>query len=90
VDVATRFALHELNGFPSWLPGLYVAYPKTVIDVVITEIDHELATDNPESESHYVLYDASWSGDWMWDRLAPLVVARLRKRRRASTICATY
>jgi hypothetical protein len=27
VDVgrATRFALRELNGFPSWLPGLYVA-----------------------------------------------------------------
>ncbi|MDX1296650.1 MAG: hypothetical protein R3260_00205 [Pseudomonas sp.] len=79
VDVATRFALLELNGFPSWLPALYIAYPETVIDVVITEIDHELATDSPECASHYVLYDASWSGDWMWDRLAPLVLTRLRK-----------
>jgi hypothetical protein len=78
-DIATRFALHELNGFPSWLPNLYVTYPQVVIDVVITEIDHELATENPESTSHYVLYDASWSGDWMWDRLASLVIARLRK-----------
>ncbi|NMG42885.1 hypothetical protein GPA22_03930 [Aromatoleum toluvorans] len=79
VEVATRYALRELNGFPSWLPSLYVVYPETVIDLVINEIDHELATEDPERESHYVLYDASWSGDWMWDRLAPLVLARLRK-----------
>ena len=78
-EIATRFALHELNGFPSWLPSIYVANPQTVIDIVIAEIDHELASDNSESGSHYVLYDASWSGDWMWDRLAPLVAARLRK-----------
>lgn len=79
VEVATRYALRELNGFPSWLPSLYVAYPETVIDLVITEIDHELATEDLEHESHYVLYDASWSGDWMWDRLARLVLERLRK-----------
>jgi hypothetical protein len=77
-DIATRFALHELNGFPSWLPSLYGAYPEVVINIVITEIDHELATENPESASHYVLSDASGSGNWMWDRLASLIVARLR------------
>lgn len=79
VEVATRFALRELNGFPSWLPGLYAVYPETVIDVVITEIEHELATEDPEHDSLYVLYAASWSGDWMWNRLAPVVCARLRK-----------
>jgi Amidase len=77
-DIATRFALHELNGFPSWLPSLYGAYPEVVINIVITEIDHELATEHPESASHYVLSDASGSGNWMWDRLASLIVARLR------------
>lgn len=78
-EVATRFALHELNGFPSWLPMLYATHPESVVDVVINEIDHELANENPELKSHYVLSDASWSGDWMWDRLAPLIVARLHK-----------
>lgn len=78
-EVATRYALRELNGFPSWLPGIYVTHSETVIDLVITEIDHELANQNPESESHYVLHDASWSGNWMWDQLAPLILARLRK-----------
>ncbi|ARS48135.1 hypothetical protein PSMEN_06935 [Ectopseudomonas mendocina] len=79
VDVATRFALLELNGFPNWLPALYMVYPETVINVVITEIDYELSTEEPERASCYVLSDASWSGNWMWDRLAPLLLARLRK-----------
>jgi hypothetical protein len=79
VGHATRFALRELNGFPSWLPGLYVAYPQTVIDIVLKEIDHEVEIENPESGSRNVLYSASWSGDWMWDRLAPYIATRLRK-----------
>lgn len=76
---ATRYALLELNGFPVWLPSLHVVHPQTVIDVVIAEIDHELAVEDPKSEGQYVLSDASWGGDWMWDRLAPLIVSRLRK-----------
>lgn len=78
-EIAVRFALHELNGFPSWLPSIYDAFPDVVTNFVMTEIDFELATEDPESQSHYVLYDASWSGAWMWDRLAPLIVARLRR-----------
>lgn len=78
-ELATRFALYELNGFPSWLPGLYAVYPETIIDIVIKEINYELANDNSENGSHYVLYDASWNGDWMWDRLAPLLLTRLSK-----------
>jgi hypothetical protein len=78
-EIATRFALHELNGFPSWLSSLYTAYPDTVIRVVIAEIDYELGTHTLETKSHDVLYDASWNGDWMWDRLAPFLVARLNQ-----------
>lgn len=78
-EKATRLAVQELNGFPSWLPVLYAAHPATVIDVIVAEIDHELATTAPNVESHYVLYDAAWSGDWMWDRLAPILLQRLRK-----------
>lgn len=78
-EIATRFALYELNGFPDWLPRLYSVHPQTIIDVVIAEIDYELATESPANDSHYVLSDASWSGDWMWDRLGPLILARLDK-----------
>ncbi|SFI37509.1 hypothetical protein SAMN04515618_12014 [Collimonas sp. OK307] len=83
VERATRFALRELNGFPSWLPGLHVADPQTVIDIILREIDHELETENPESGSRNVLYAVSWSGDWIWDQLAPYIVTRLRKSPRS-------
>ncbi|MBH9445318.1 hypothetical protein I5L26_12315 [Pseudomonas aeruginosa] len=79
VEVATRFALLELNGFPNWLQTLYISYPRIVIDVIIAEIDFELAAENPEVPSHYLLSKIAWSGDWMWDQLAPLLLSRLRK-----------
>jgi hypothetical protein len=78
-EVATRFALYELNGFPDWLPSLYAVHPQTVINVVIAEIDYELTTETAESTSTYVLSDVSWTGDWMWDSLAPLILARLEQ-----------
>ncbi len=80
-DIATRFALHELNGFPTWLPKLYEAYPAEVAKVVLGEITHELATETDGSESHYILYDVSWSGQWMWDQIAPQLLASLRAKR---------
>lgn len=78
-EVATRYALREINGFPSWLPSLYVVHPEALIDLVIAEIDYEIATEDPDRESHNVLAAASWCGDWMWDRLAPPLLERLKK-----------
>lgn len=78
-ETATRFALLELNGFPSWLPRLYAIHPQIVIDVVISEIDYEIVSNCSEGGSNYVLYDVSWGGEWMWDRIAPLLFERLRK-----------
>ena len=73
-DLATRYALMELNGFPSWLPELYLRHPSIVIGVFVREIAYELAADVRERESHYVLYDVSWSGQWMWDELGPALL----------------
>ena len=78
---ATRFALYELNGFPTWLPNMYESYPAEVATIVMAEIAHELASETAESESHYVLYDVSWSGKWLWDRIAPQLLASVRARR---------
>jgi len=78
VNIALKFALHELNGFPNWLPGFYMMFPQAVVDAVLTEIDFELSIKSVDP-IHYVLSDASWSGAWMWDRLAPHILDRLRK-----------
>jgi hypothetical protein len=76
---ALRYALRELNGFSSWLPSLYTAFPEIVIHIVSSEIDYELGKENDGLSNQGVLYAASWRGEWMWDRLAPLLVTRLNK-----------
>lgn len=80
-EIATRYALQELNGFPAWLPQLHKAFPTQVLGVILKEIRHELSTETAEGESHYVLYDVSWHGDWLWDQIAPALLLALRARR---------
>ncbi|MBP1144484.1 hypothetical protein AB7M18_003912 [Pseudomonas viridiflava] len=76
--LATRYGLHELNGFPGWLPGLYREYPAAVLDILNKEIDFELTIKEPNSDSSYVLYDISWAGEWLWNGLAQSFIERLR------------
>lgn len=80
-ELATRYALHELNGFPSWLPALFESHPFEVANVIRGEIAHELATESAKGDSHYVLYAASWDGHWLWDWIAPTVLPDLSRRR---------
>ncbi|MFM9860630.1 hypothetical protein RUR49_19400 [Pseudoxanthobacter sp. M-2] len=80
-EIATRYALQELNGFPTWLPQLNKAFPSQVVDVIRREIMHELSTETAESESNYALYDVSWSGDWIWDQIAPDLLPTIRAKR---------
>lgn len=77
--LATRYALHELNGFPDWLNVLYEVQPAAVIEVMLGELDFELVSDDPKVRAHYLLYDLSWGGQLYWDRLAPHLLLRLRK-----------
>lgn len=79
VKIAAGLAMLELNGFPSWLPGLYAAHPEIVIDTVMREIDFELANDDPKKDRHYVIDDVAYSGQWIWDGIAPLIVKRLSR-----------
>ncbi|MEG3791258.1 hypothetical protein V1318_14100 [Lysobacter sp. CCNWLW3] len=77
-DLATRYAAHELNGFPPWLPQLFAAHPEPVLRVVLAEIDYELgAAVAIDSPSHYMLSDVSGVGNWLWPRLARELLKRL-------------
>ncbi|UIF89101.1 hypothetical protein [Cupriavidus sp. UYPR2.512] len=80
-EIATRYAVHELNGFPVWLPQLYNSFPSQVREVLLNEIKFELTTETAEGESHYVLYDVAWHGDWIWDQIAPELLSELREKR---------
>lgn len=80
-QLATRYALHELNGFPTWLPELHKAFPTQVGSIILDEIAHEFASETADRESHYVLYDVSWHGQWLWDQLAPPLLPMLSAKR---------
>jgi hypothetical protein len=78
-DIAARFAVNELNGFPDWFPAFYARYPNAASKVILKEIEYEFANAKPDSEFHYVLSDISWSAQWTWDHLAPALFSMLYK-----------
>lgn len=78
---AARYALFELNGFPDWMPTLHEKFPSEVANVLLTEIQHELKVETKEGESHYVLYDMAWHGEFARDQIAPALLPALRAKR---------
>ena len=79
-ETAFRYAMNELNGFPDWFPGLYAAFAQRITELMLVEIDYELRTGTAERESHYVIYDLSWHGEWSDDKIAPAILERLARK----------
>jgi hypothetical protein len=77
VSLACRYASHELNGFPTWFPQLFEKHPKAVGDFLLGEIKYELSIEKPDTETHYMLSDVSWSGEWSWNETAPRLMELL-------------
>lgn len=77
VLLACRYAAYELNGFPPWFPKLFEVHPDIVGEFLLSEIKQEVASEIPDTESHYLLSDASWSGQWAWNQLAPALLKLL-------------
>lgn len=69
-EIAFRYALRELNGFPPWFKGLYSAFPDLVVRLTLTEVRWELAGGQGEVGRNYVLNDLSWSGQFLWPAVA--------------------
>lgn len=80
VQLACRYASFELNGFPTWFPKLFETYPKIVCDFLMREVLYELSIEKPEQETHYIISDISWSGQWSWDQIAPGIYKLLKTR----------
>lgn len=78
VLIACRYAAHELNGFPAWFPKLFEAHPEIVGEFLLNEIRQEVLSEKLNEESHYLLSDMSWSGQWAWEHLAPAMLDILR------------
>jgi hypothetical protein len=79
VEHACKYASFELNGFPTWFPKLFETHSKIVCDFLMQEVRYELSIEKPEAETHYVISDLSWSGQWAWDQIAPSIYELLKK-----------
>lgn len=79
-ELAFRYAMHELNGFPPWFPRLFQRFPELVCKMSLGEIAYELDTEDESKESFYLLHDVSWSGDWLWDSIAPSILEKVSAR----------
>ena len=80
VEFACRYATYQLNGFPAWFPHLFDAHPDIVCIFLMQEISYELSIEKPETETHYVMSDVYWSGQWAWDKLAPEIYEQLKEK----------
>lgn len=80
VERVCRYASFELNGFPTWFPKLFEMYPEIVCDFLMREVRYELSIEKPDSETHYIISDLSWSGQWSWDQIAPRIYELLKTR----------
>ncbi|MBV6898291.1 NACHT domain-containing protein [Xanthomonas euvesicatoria] len=77
VEIASRYAIHEINGYPAWFPSVFMRAPNVVRDLMLSEVDYEMSIGVAEQDTHYVIYGISWRGEWMWNVLAPALVSRL-------------
>lgn len=84
VEIASRHAVFELNGFPAWFPTLYEHHRTAVADFLFAQIRYEL-TGPGENRGNDVLGDVSWSGQWAWDDLGPMLIELLREREPADS-----
>lgn len=73
---ACRYASHELNGFPEWLPSLFESHPQVVADFLMQELTFEV-NEGPEEGMHYIIDDLAWSGQWAWSELGPRILRLL-------------
>lgn len=84
VESALRHAMHEMNGFPVWLPQLYNCFPDLVCDFLMEGVKFELSHGVADRDMNYVLSDISWGGQWLWDSAAPHMVKLLERTEPAS------
>jgi len=79
-EIAFRYAMRELNGFPSWFPKLYESFPDLIRDLAAKEIGYELKSDVAGQDGNYLLSDVAWSGQWLWDAIAPQLLTLIAQR----------
>jgi hypothetical protein len=80
VQLACRYALWELNGFPEWLPALYSHHRDAVREFLLGEMRWELETSPSGEGAGYVISDLRPYGCWIKDDIAPELLGMISTR----------
>ena len=76
---ATRYALWELNGLPSWFSTLFEAHPEAVKDVLWREMAWELTQPRATNTAGYVFSRLRWTSTGLGKALRAEILALLDK-----------
>lgn len=79
-ELACRYAVCELNGFPSWFPALYEKFPDVVTGFLIQEVLWEIDNTEGELGIHYIIGDIYSHGKYLWGGISADVVFVLEKK----------
>jgi len=75
----TRYAVNELNGFPTWFTSLLELKPRAVSEVLSTCVEGEWVFPADRENLDEVLADLAWDGDQAFPLVESLVIELLRK-----------
>jgi hypothetical protein len=76
--IACRYAVHEMNGFPDWLPKLHSIFPDAIEMSILAEIEWEFSQYDADTNCHYVLDDVVWQGEWLKPKISSRIVSFLK------------
>ncbi len=76
-DLACRYVMYEMNGFPDWLKSLHSVFPNIVEERVLGEIEWEFSQYDGEERCHYVLNDVFWQLDWIKPKISDRILSFL-------------
>ena len=78
VRLITRYAVQEMNGFPTWLEGLANARPAPVAEVLTACVRGEWQYPTTRERYNDVLAGVSWAGGCLARLVRPAVIDSLR------------
>jgi hypothetical protein len=78
-DLASRYAVHEMNGFASWLPKLMQTQRDAVMGVLSECIDQEWTWSQSLNRPSGVISSLVWNGEGLRNELSPVLISRLNR-----------
>ena len=79
-EIAFRYGMEKLNGFPDWLPSLSATFPSLISELLLREVDRDLRIEKVNVDTNYALSDLSWTGSWAWPSISRDIFDRLKAR----------